>query len=84
MIMAAESEISASNSDISVPEVVPSQITADVIRQQIRRQRRRRMRSARQDSKRKKRLRIFLIGLAEAFFLFLLVYVWFKVSSAVQ
>jgi hypothetical protein len=82
--MAAESETSVSNTDVSAPEAVPSKITADVIRQQIHRQRRRRMRSARRDFKHKKRMRIFLIGLAEAFFLFLLVYVWFKVSSAVQ
>ena len=42
------------------------------------------MRSARQRSKHKKQMRIFIILIGQALFLLLLIYVWFKVSTAVQ
>lgn len=82
--MAPESEASLSNTEVSVHDNPSSQVSEDVIREQIRRQRRRRIRSARQRSKHKKQIRIFMILIAQAIFLLLLIYVWFKVSTAVQ
>lgn len=80
--MLPDTETSASNGEASTTERVP--VPADLIRQQIRRQRRRHMRSARQRSKHHKRMRLALIVMGQAIFLLLLIYVWFKVSSAVQ
>jgi hypothetical protein len=83
MAMEAKSETNVPG-EISAQEAVSPQASEEVIRQQIHRQRRRRSRSARERSKRNKRMRFILIMAGQAFFLLLLIYVWFKVSSAVQ
>ena len=82
--MASEPETSVSAIGSNAQEADTSHPTEDTIRQQIRRQRRHRIRTARQRSKHKKRMRIFLIVIGQVFFLLLLMYVWFKVSTAAQ
>jgi hypothetical protein len=83
MVMTAESETNLP-AESSIREGNPSQSAEEVIRQQIHRQRRRRSRTARERSKHKKRMRLILIVAGQALFILILVYVWFKVSSAVQ
>jgi hypothetical protein len=80
----ADSETSPSNTMPPEPDEDPVQASAELMRRQSRQHPRRRSSRRRTQSKRKKVLRRVLIILGQVAFLAMVIYTWYKVSTAIQ